>query len=66
MQQGAALHTYPLGSLRSMLQIQIDYVTTAHVTDDGTVLAGGASGHGVRYGIVLVAADPADTADRQQ
>jgi hypothetical protein len=43
--------------------VEIDHLTAAHVTGDGTALAGGASTQGTRYGIVLVAADPADTGD---
>jgi len=47
--------------------VEIDHVTAAHVTDDGTALVGGASAHGTRYGIILVAAGPAaDTVDEQQ
>jgi hypothetical protein len=43
--------------------VEIDHVTAAHVTDNGTALASGASAHGTRYGIILVAAGPADTGD---
>jgi hypothetical protein len=41
--------------------VEIDHVTAAHVTDDGTALPGGASNHGVRYGIILVASDEAES-----
>jgi hypothetical protein len=43
--------------------VEIDHVTAAHVTDDGTALVSGASARSTRYGIILVAADPADTHD---
>jgi hypothetical protein len=46
--------------------VEIDHVTAAHVTDGNTALSNGASARGTRYGIILVAADPADTVDEQQ
>jgi hypothetical protein len=45
--------------------VEIDHVTAAHVTDDRTALVGGASAPGMRYGIILVAAGPADIVDEQ-
>src|SRR3954452_12852575 len=38
---------------------KIDHVMAAHVADDGTALASGASTYGTRYGLILVAANPA-------
>ena len=40
--------------------VEIDHVTAAYVTGDNAMLSGGASAHGTRYGIILVAADQGD------
>jgi hypothetical protein len=41
--------------------VGIDHVTAAHVTDGNAALSSGVSTHGTRYGVILVAADPANT-----
>src|SRR3954471_17460024 len=40
--------------------VEIDHATAAYVTGDNATLPGGASAHGTRYGIILVAADQGD------
>jgi hypothetical protein len=41
--------------------VEIDHLRGAHVTADNAALASGASTYGTQYGIILVAADPAQS-----
>jgi hypothetical protein len=43
--------------------VEIDHLKAAYVADDGTALESGVSTYGTRYGIIIVAADPANTGD---